>query len=267
MRPALCVDELHPPPALLERVSRQAELATCALSSAAQAGMRVIWQEREYHSSVTAVDFERHCETLLARVARPIQQALRDARLRTSELDEIVLMGGATRMPIIRRLVTKLFGRFPYVEINPEEAIVQGAAIQAALKQRDQALKDVVMTDVCPYSMGVEVAKRIDVGKFEDGSLEWNSGLDGHPDARALQGESSRRCIRRDEHRGTASRTVRTVGAARASAQLRYADASQSLQDTGGATTTGRQSSAGWPQAAGPGFESDRRCDAGRMRR
>ena len=58
-------------------------------------------------------------------------------------------------MPMVRKLVTKLFGRFPVVEINPDEAIALGAAVQAALKGRNAALDDVVMTDVCPYSMGV----------------------------------------------------------------------------------------------------------------
>jgi len=178
---ALGVDPLRPPPALLERVARQAELAKCTLSSVAQAQMCVTWQEQQHHWTLTTADFEHHCESLLARVARPIQQALRDARLRSSELDEIVLVGGATRMPIIRKLVTKLFGRFPFVDINPDEAIAHGAAIQAALKQRNQALKDVVMTDVCPYSMGVEVVQRLEDGKLEEGHysplLERNSHI------------------------------------------------------------------------------------------
>ena len=178
---ALGIEPLRPPPSLLERVTRQAELAKHALSSAAQAELAVTWAERVHRWTVTAVEFERECESLLQRVARPIQQALRDARLRSNELDEIVLVGGATRMPMIRKLVTKLFGRFPFVELNPEEAIAQGAAVQAALKQRNAALKDVVMTDVCPYSMGVEVARQVEPGKFEEGHysplLERNSHI------------------------------------------------------------------------------------------
>lgn len=105
---ALGVDPLRPPPALLERVARQAELAKCTLSNAAQAVMCIVWQEREHRWTLTAADLERHCEALLARVARPIQRALSDARLRSGELDEIVLVGGATRMPMIRKLVRAL---------------------------------------------------------------------------------------------------------------------------------------------------------------
>ncbi|WP_129644324.1 Hsp70 family protein [Peristeroidobacter agariperforans] len=178
---ALKIDPLKPPQALLERTSRQAELAKRKLTNAPTAQMCVTWEEQELRWDITAVDFERHCEALLNRLSRPIQQALRDARLRTGQLDEVVLVGGATRMPMIRKLVTKLFGRFPVVDINPDEAIAQGAAIQAALKARNSALNDVVMTDVSPYSMGVEVAREVSEQQFEQGLyapiLERNSHI------------------------------------------------------------------------------------------
>lgn len=166
---ALGVDPLKPEPALLERVSRQAELAKRSLTSAQSAHMTVTWEGKEQRWEISAADFERECEALLSRLARPIQQALRDARLRSNQLDSIVLVGGATRMPMVRKLVTKLFGRFPVVEINPDEAIAHGAAIQAALKSRNAALNDVVMTDVCPYTMGVEIARQMGANQFENG--------------------------------------------------------------------------------------------------
>ncbi|WP_116809174.1 Hsp70 family protein [Steroidobacter cummioxidans] len=178
---ALKIDPLKPPQALLERTSRQAELAKRKLSNAQAAQMCVTWEEQELRWDIAAAEFERHCEALLNRLSRPIQQALRDARLRTGQLDEVVLVGGATRMPMIRKLVTKLFGRFPVVDINPDEAVAQGAAIQAALKARNSALNDVVMTDVCPYSMGVEIARQVGEQQFEQGLyapiLERNSHI------------------------------------------------------------------------------------------
>lgn len=178
---ALKIDPLTPPPALLERTARQAELAKRKLSVAPSARMSVSWSEQELHWDIGAAEFEQHCESLLGRLARPIQQALRDARLRSNELDAVVLVGGATRMPMVRKLVTKLFGRFPVVDINPDEAVAQGAAIQAALKARHAALNDVVMTDVCPYSMGVEVSHKMADDRFQDGHfapiLERNSHI------------------------------------------------------------------------------------------
>lgn len=166
---ALQVDPVKPPRALLERTLRQAELAKRELSSTQKALMRVAWEDREVTWEISAADFERHCDSLLNRLSRPIQQALRDAKMRSNQLDEIVLVGGATRMPMVRKLVTKLFGRFPVVDINPDEAIAVGAAVQAALKARNAALNDVVMTDVCPYSMGVGISRQIGENQFEDG--------------------------------------------------------------------------------------------------
>ncbi len=70
-------------------------------------------------------------------------------------------MGGTTRMPLIRKLVTRLFGRIPAMHLNPDEVIAQGAAIQAALKARHSELQDVVVTDVCPYTLGVDTSKSL----------------------------------------------------------------------------------------------------------
>jgi molecular chaperone HscC len=98
---------------------------------------------------------------LLRRLRLPVERALRDAGLRSTELDNIVLAGGATRMPLVRRLVTSMFGRFPAIDINPDEVVALGAAVQAALKARDAALDEVVLTDVAPYSLGIEISKRV----------------------------------------------------------------------------------------------------------
>ncbi|ALB63118.1 Chaperone protein hscC (Hsc62) [Cronobacter condimenti 1330] len=96
---------------------------------------------------------------LLTRLRQPIERALRDARIRVADLDEILLVGGATRMPLVRRLAASLFGRFPSVSVHPDEAVALGAAVQAALKKRDAALEEVVLTDVCPYTLGIETVK------------------------------------------------------------------------------------------------------------
>ncbi|HEK1687750.1 TPA: molecular chaperone HscC [Pseudomonas putida] len=92
---------------------------------------------------------------LLARVRTPIEQALRDARLSPRELDSLVLVGGATRMPQIQQLVAKLFGRLPYRHLDPDTIVALGAASQAACKARDSAIDELILTDVCPYTLGV----------------------------------------------------------------------------------------------------------------
>ena len=81
---------------------------------------------------------------------------MRDAGIRPQDIDDVVLVGGATRMAVFRSMVSKLFGRLPRTDADPDRTIVIGAAIQAALLQRDASLDDVVLTDVCPFSLGIK---------------------------------------------------------------------------------------------------------------
>jgi molecular chaperone HscC len=119
--------------------------------------------------TISDSEFLQRCEPLLKRLREPIERALRDARLKAIDLDQIVLAGGATRKPIIRKLVAKLFGRLPAMNINPDEVVAQGAAVMAGLKARDAALNEVVMTDVAPYSLGIEVSEQTAPGRYQPG--------------------------------------------------------------------------------------------------
>ncbi|MET0311106.1 MAG: molecular chaperone HscC [Burkholderiaceae bacterium] len=110
--------------------------------------------------TVTQEEYEAACAPLLARLRAPVERALRDARLRAAELDEIVLVGGATRMPAVRKLVAQLFARLPARHVDPDQTVALGAAVCAGLTARDAAFEEVVLTDVCPHSLGVEVAER-----------------------------------------------------------------------------------------------------------
>jgi molecular chaperone HscC len=116
--------------------------------------------------SVSAHDFERACEPLLERLRAPIERALRDARLRVADLDEVVLVGGASRMPMVRRLVAQLFGRLPARHPDPDQTIALGAAVCAGLVGRDASFDEVVMTDVCPHSLGVRIVEEDGRGGF-----------------------------------------------------------------------------------------------------
>jgi molecular chaperone HscC len=134
--------------------------------------MRVQDGAAEYTMTLDEAALESWCASLLARLRDPVERALRDARLSIAELDSIVLAGGATRMPVVRKMVTRMFGRFPACEINPDEVVALGAAVQAGLKSRDAALDEVVMTDVAPYSLGLEVARRFESGAVSSGHYD-----------------------------------------------------------------------------------------------
>lgn len=145
---------------LHERLRVSAERARRALSESSHVDMSVTWNDQTYSTSLGAEEFERLSAPLLARLREPLLRSLRDSGLKSDDLKEVILVGGATRMPLVRRAVTRMFGRFPSVKVNPDEAVALGAGIQAGLKARDAALREVVLTDVCPYSLGVDVGER-----------------------------------------------------------------------------------------------------------
>jgi molecular chaperone HscC len=153
----------------MQRLMARAESAKRELAAKGHAGFDIAWMTHSASVALDAEAFEALAQPLLNRLWRPIERALRDARIRAADLDNVVLAGGATRMPMIRTLATRMFGRFPAMGINPDEVVALGAAVQAGLKMKDQALRETVMTDVCPYTLGTEVSRRLDNGTHADG--------------------------------------------------------------------------------------------------
>jgi len=139
------------------------------LSTKPEGEARFTVGEHTYEWRLSEERFAQLCEPLLQRIRRPVERAMRDAQIGTSDLAEIVLVGGASRMPVIARLVTRMFGRLPLRHVNPDEAIGRGACVAAGMKGRHQALDEVVMTDVCPYTLGVAVVMSDGAGNLSDG--------------------------------------------------------------------------------------------------
>lgn len=156
----------------MQRLHAQVELAKRALSDTASTTIRIRDNDAEYAMELDEAAFEKICAPLLSRLRDPVDRALRDAQLPSSELDNIVLAGGASRMPMVRRLVARMFGRFPSCDINPDEVVALGAAVQAGLKARDAALDEVVMTDVAPYSLGVDTSMRLGQEVYSHGHFD-----------------------------------------------------------------------------------------------
>ena len=155
--------------AFMQQVVARAEAAKRLLSTTDSATIVAFWQGKEHRFELTQERFRTVSEPLLARLRSPVERALRDASIRANEIDNIVLAGGATRSPIVRQMVTRMFGRFPAMELNPDEVVALGAAVMAGLKARNEDLKEVVMTDVCPYTLGVETVHRMPNGGKVDG--------------------------------------------------------------------------------------------------
>jgi molecular chaperone HscC len=144
---------------------RLAEQAKRDLGERDSAEITTVWRERTLTATLSRADFEAASQELLQRLRRPIERALADAQLDTAGLAEVILVGGATRMPMVQKLVTRLFQRLPLRKLDPDLAIAMGAGVQAGLKARDAALDDVVLTDVMPYSLGIITASQIN-GRF-----------------------------------------------------------------------------------------------------
>lgn len=156
----------------MQQLVAQAELTKRNLSSMSSSRLVVTHGEEEYALDIDEAKFEKICAPLLLRLRDPAERALRDSNIPIAELNAIVLAGGATRMPIVRKMVARMFGRFPASDINPDEVVALGAAVQAGLMMKDSALSEVVMTDVSPYSLGVETVMALPNGRYSEGFFD-----------------------------------------------------------------------------------------------
>ncbi|OMC72678.1 molecular chaperone HscC [Paenibacillus odorifer] len=148
---------------------KQAEQSKRILGTESAATMRIVIKEEEYVLTIERSELEQLVQPLLIRLRQPIERALRDASLQPSDLDGIVMIGGATKMPLIKQIISRMFGKMPYANISPDETVALGAAVQVALKQRDQALDEMILTDVCPYTLGTSVLRRGSSGQTSSG--------------------------------------------------------------------------------------------------
>ncbi len=144
----------------LQRLKEAAERAKCELSVAEEAPINLPFisagADGPVHLStvVRRADFEEMVEDLVARTEEPCREALKSAGLRRDQIDEVLLVGGQTRSPIVGRTVERIFGKAPNREINPDEVVAMGAAIQGGILKGD--IKDIILLDVTPLSLGVE---------------------------------------------------------------------------------------------------------------
>uniref|UniRef100_A0AAU7YRN3 Chaperone protein DnaK n=1 Tax=Gracilaria hainanensis TaxID=2871843 RepID=A0AAU7YRN3_9FLOR len=144
----------------LQRLTEAAEKAKMELSSLGQTDINLPFitstdtGPKHLEKSITRAKFEYLCQDLINRCEVPVNNALRDAQLSSSNIDEIVLVGGSTRIPSIQQLVKKMIGKDPNQSVNPDEVVAIGAAVQAGVLAGE--VKDILLLDVTPLSLGVE---------------------------------------------------------------------------------------------------------------
>lgn len=153
----------------IRHIHKQAELCKIGFTDARSSSMRCKIGEEIMEFTVELSRYEEACEDLLERIRKPVKRSLSDAHIRLSDIDKVVLVGGATKSPVIRRFVSRLFKMLPDTNVNPDEAVALGAAIQGAMKERRESIKEVILTDVCPFTLGTEVVREWEKGVFENG--------------------------------------------------------------------------------------------------
>jgi molecular chaperone HscC len=143
-------------------------LSTASRASAALTGLPAgAGKTADVELATTRAEAEAVWAPLLDRMRAPIARALRDASVDPAKIDEVLLVGGATRMPCIVSLAASLFGKLPLTKLPPDEAVAMGAAVQAGLKAGDQAVEDVVVTDVAPFTLGIETSVGDHAGRVD----------------------------------------------------------------------------------------------------
>jgi len=144
----------------LQRLTEASEKAKVELSNLTQTEINLPFitatptGPKHLERILTRGKFEELCSNLIDRVRTPVTNALKDAKLDSSKIDEVVLVGGSTRIPAVKELVKKLLGKDPNQTVNPDEVVAVGAAVQAGVLAGE--VKDILLLDVTPLSLGVE---------------------------------------------------------------------------------------------------------------
>jgi molecular chaperone DnaK len=152
--------DLSRDPMAMQRLKEAGEKAKCELSTVAETDINLPFITADASGpkhllmKLTRAKFEQMIEDLVERSAEPCKQALRDAGLTPSEIDEVVLVGGSTRVPMVQQVVKRLFNKEPNKSVNPDEVVAVGAAVQGGVLAGD--VKDVLLLDVTPLSLGIE---------------------------------------------------------------------------------------------------------------
>lgn len=153
----------------LAHIRKQAEICKLGFEESRISVFKCRIGEEKYEYEINIDDYEKSCQLLLGKIKKPIERSLKDAQIKLADIEEVILVGGATKLSIVRKFVSRLFGRLPNTSINPDEVVAVGAATQAAMKERDEAVKEIILTDVCPFTLGTDIVVTRSGGYKENG--------------------------------------------------------------------------------------------------
>ncbi|MDX1694666.1 MAG: molecular chaperone HscC [Ketobacteraceae bacterium] len=149
-------------PKQLNYFRKQAETIKKMLSDQNRVEVRIKYNSSTHSIDISREAFQSRCDELLLRLRSPVERALKDSNIMARDLDAIVLVGGASRMPMIRSLCAKMFGKMPLMNVDPDQVVALGAGVLTGMLANDEALEEIVLTDVAPYTLGTNVVNHND---------------------------------------------------------------------------------------------------------
>lgn len=146
---------------------QKAELLKHTLTTQLLGSFNFELEDKSYSYQLSREQYKELCEPLLARMRQPIGRVLNDGQISIQEINQVILIGGATKNPIVRNYFARLLKTIPYTQINPDEAVGRGAGLQAALKQDRSMVNEMILTDVCGHTLGVDSVNQTSTGYIE----------------------------------------------------------------------------------------------------
>lgn len=142
------------------RLWEKAQQAKHQITAEGFGEIKCVIEEREYRYAITEAEYEDACYDLLDRMRKLTLQAVEESKYEPYEVKDIIMVGGGTKLSIVRKMIEKMIGKDIRYKINPDEAVVRGAALQGALLTREEGLKELIMTDICSHYIGDAVSHR-----------------------------------------------------------------------------------------------------------
>ncbi len=150
-------------------INEACEKAKVALGKKKKIKIKCVIDESELSSEISVDEFMVECEELFEKIMKTTARAMVDAKKKIGDIDHVVLVGGSTKLEIIKNYALKLFNKTPLANHNPDEVVALGVGVQCGMIERSSAIQEIILTDVCSYTLGTSVSKKMDNGIIKDG--------------------------------------------------------------------------------------------------